>query len=142
MLPLMIGCAGQDSTPSSSTPATVGNDNTLVLASGFAAIRHQGKATGHVEANACKLWIGNKPDFLMTLNDQPMGGLRIRVTSDGGAKPLVRYPKGTFCAKDINGGPPTVTRGAWSKDTYEIYIGVAEKGQTVDYTLEVFEEPN
>lgn len=76
----------------------------------------------------------------MTLNDSPMGGLRIRLLAANGAKPVVRFPRGTFCAKEAENVPPTVTRGAWSKDTYDIYIGVPEQGQTADYTLEVVEE--
>jgi hypothetical protein len=111
-----------------------------VLGSGFAAEQRQGKTTGSVQLSACKLWIADKPDFTMTLTDQPMGALRIRVTSDKGVEPVVRFPKGTFCAKNLEGAPPTVSRGAWSKDTYEIYIGVPENGVTADYTLDVFEE--
>lgn len=143
VLPLLVGCAGQESAGSSSTtPASTSADNSFTFGSGSPLYRRQGKATGTVQAGACKLWIADKPDYIMTLNDQPMGGLRIRVTSEGGAKPMVRYPRGTFCAKEIEGTPPTVTRGAWSKDSYELYIGVPEQGQTIEYTLEVFEEPS
>lgn len=95
---------------------------------------------GGGELSECKVWIGEKADYTMKLESEPMGGLRIRVSSANGAKPVVRYPKGTFCPREAENVPPTVSRGAWSKATYDIFIGVPENGQSVDYTLEVFEE--
>lgn len=137
---LLAGCASQDGATSSAVPPPTGTSNEFVLASGFAPERRTGKATGSVELSECKLWIGEKADFTMKLESEPMGELRIRTLSANGAKPVVRFPKGTFCAKEAENVPPTISRGAWSKDTYEIFIGVPESGQSADYTLEIFEE--
>jgi hypothetical protein len=137
----LAGCAKSESPPPTNANPEVKQalpTGPLVLSKGFGVEKRQGETTGTTKNETCKLWVGDQPAYSMTLTSN-MVGLRVKVVSEGGAAAVVRFAKGTFCSKEA-GDSFVVERGSWSKEKYDIFIGVPEKGKKVKYVMEVVEK--
>ncbi|MBK8257778.1 MAG: hypothetical protein IPK82_34555 [Polyangiaceae bacterium] len=105
---------------------------------GGAAIEVAGTARGDGRMPPCE---GNIPSAAQFQMELPENMLAMTVEVEGERLTLlVRAGQGKWCGK-ADGGKVAVGRGAWTKGTYEIFVGTEEAGGARPFKLKISEVP-
>ncbi len=135
-------CAGSSGS-TSADPAPTGTaaaapTGPFVIKAGGPAVEAQGTARGEAPIPPCDGHVPAAAQFQMEL---PENMLAMTVEVEGERLTLqVRAGKSKWCGK-VDGNKVTVSRGAWSKGTYDIFVGTEEAGGNRPFKLAIREEP-
>lgn len=134
LLPLvltgLVGCSnGKDSAIDSGLN---GGEDVWTVAPGFESVQAEGSTAGGSAASSCEGYFPEVPQHLLTIS-QALYSAELRLDS---ADTLlwVTFEDSEFCS-DADRGVSAITRGSWSAGEYNIYVGTAEDGEELDYTL-------
>lgn len=136
---VLLACSTNEVQPVS--PAEEGSpptatSNELVLSPGFTRAERDGTAVGQRSEPSCQGMFPEKPQFEMVLEQNT---LALSVDVEGDDLVLyVRSGRSKWCGK-VDDERMTVGRGAWSKGSYEIFVGTRAQGGQAPFKLRVDE---
>lgn len=121
---LMTACGTEDSSDG------------LSLSKGFGSTTASGVSDGAQESTSCDEFYPAAPQHVVTLEEN---FLALHIETDTVDAPfMVVFGQSNFCSK-TDTGLPAVSRAAWTKGDYQIFVGSASQGGSVAYKMAVRE---